>query len=92
VAQEGWSNPSGIFTHGLFLRCHDFSKGGTMNTESMTIEEARELAELTSTIVRNLKTINDDPNSPDDLDELEKRTTTIVRHLKTIDNADVETS
>ena len=42
-----------------------------MNTESMRIEEARELAELTSTIARNLKTINDDPNSPDDLDELE---------------------
>jgi hypothetical protein len=53
---------------------------GSEATETMNLEEARELADLTARIVANLEIINADDT---DLEELLKTTSTIVENLKT---------
>ena len=53
--------------------------------QSMSIEEARELAELTDRIVSNLKTINDDGSNFDDLEEMEKQTGEVACNLRFIE-------
>jgi hypothetical protein len=58
-----------------------------MQTETMNLEEARELAELTTRIVKNLEKINADPT---DLDDMLERTTGIVANLKAIEDAQIE--
>jgi hypothetical protein len=57
----------------------------------MTLDEARELAELTDRIV-NLKLIEQDGNTLDDLEELDKLSCSIVRNLEAInaDNTNIE--
>lgn len=58
-----------------------------MQTETLTLDEARELAELTTRIVKNLEKINADST---DLDDVLERTTGIVANLKAIEDAQIE--
>jgi hypothetical protein len=58
-----------------------------MQTETLTLDEARELAELTTKIVKNLEKINADST---DLDDVLERTTGIVANLKAIEDAQIE--
>lgn len=58
-----------------------------MQTEIMSLEEARELAELTTRIVKNLEKIHADPT---DLDDTLEKTTGIVANLKAIEEAEIE--
>ena len=52
-----------------------------MDISTLSIEEARELAELTNRIVANLKAITEEYNTKD-LDELESTTGNIVANFK----------
>jgi hypothetical protein len=58
----------------------------------MTLDEARELAELTDRIAANLKVIEQDGNTLDGLEELDKLSCSIVRNLEAInaDNTNIE--
>jgi hypothetical protein len=58
----------------------------------MTLDEARELAELTARIVANLEVIERDGNTLDDLEELDKLSCSIARNLEAInaDNTNIE--
>jgi hypothetical protein len=58
-----------------------------MNTKNLSLEELREMAELTNTIAANLKVINEDKN---DLEEMVKQTDTIVGNLNVIDENDTD--
>ena len=59
----------------------------TMQTEIMSLEEARGLPELTTRIVKNLEKIHADPT---DLDDTLEKTTGIVANLKAIEEAEIE--
>lgn len=63
-----------------------------MDTENMSLEEARELEQLTTRIVLNLKAIDDAEFTDDYLEELYKTTSGIVQGLEKIaaDPTDVE--
>ena len=53
-----------------------------------SLEEARELAELTNRIVADLKTIEENELSFDDFQELERQTGIITGNLQVINNDD----
>ena len=52
----------------------------------MSLEEARELPELTDRIVNNLEIINEDGN---DLEGLLEKTNSIVSNLQTINESEI---
>ena len=55
-----------------------------MHTQNLTLNKARELAELTSRIVGNLATINEDSHDLDYLDYLTELTGNIAVNLQII--------
>ena len=59
-----------------------------MKTATMSLEEARELAELTTTIADNLKAIEHSDVFTNDLDDMLEKTTEIVQNLKHIEKAE----